>query len=126
MSYLNDPITSEKIEEKGQSMYLMSKKGMYIGFWAFVLMNVVCCICTALGGDYSDPLLLSIHHSYTWAYFFVLPLYIAMLWGIVCIPMYFNGIIIFVLGRIAHNTEKPKSESKSNTKKSNENYKNDH
>ena len=123
MSFLNDTINSEKIEEKGQQLYLNAKAGMVVGFWAFVLMNVICCICTALGGNYLDPLLLSIHHSYFWAYFLILPLYIASIWGVICIPMYFNGIIIFALGRIAHNTEKTKSESKADAKKPKENYK---
>ncbi len=123
MSFLNDTINSEKIEEKGQQLYLNAKSGMASGLCAFVLLNITCYICFFNGGYYFDPLIFNMPSDYNWVNILVFALYITMIYGIICIPMYFNGIIIFALGRIAHNTEKPKSESKADAKKTKENYK---
>ena len=123
MNLYYDPITSEKLEEKGQSMYRASKTYLFLGIFGIVFMNIICLICVATGGDYTDPLIMHIHHSYAWAGIFIIVAYMCIFSGIIGIPMYFYGIIIFALGRIAYNTEKPKSENKENVKKSNENYK---
>ena len=80
---------------------------MFIGVCGVGLMLLICIICLAMGGDFVDPVIFSIRKSkYAWAYLFVGIAYLAILLGIAGVPMYFGGLNIYALGRIAHNTEK--------------------
>ena len=107
MEFLTRPITSEKLEEKGQSIYKTSKIFMFIGLCGLAFMLLICIICLAMGGDFVDPITFSIYDDdFAWVYFFVVIAYLAILLGIASVPMYFSGLNIYALGRIAHNTEK--------------------
>lgn len=105
MDFLTRPITAEKLEEKGQSIYKLSKILLFVGVCGFAFLMFICLICVSLGGDFIDPIVFSIYYSYAWAYLFVVIADLAILLGIAAIPMYFSGLNIYALGRIAHNTE---------------------
>ena len=106
MSLLStDPITSAKLEEKGQNIYKISKMGMFAGILAIILAVIIGLLSIALGARFISPFIFEVADEYAFAYFFVVVDYIALLWGLVSIPMYFTGLNIFGLGRIAHNTE---------------------
>ena len=107
MEFLTRPITSDRREEKGQSIYKSAKILMFIGLCGLAFMLLICIICLAMGGDFVDPITFSIRDGdFAWAYLFVGIAYLAILLGIVSVPMYFSGLNIYALGRIAHNTEK--------------------
>jgi hypothetical protein len=105
-SNLLAPITSEKLEEKGQKIYKFAKLGMFAGACSIALAVLIGLISLAVGGDFIEPFIFEIDDEFAFAYPFVILDYIALLWGIVSVPMYFAGLNIFALGRIAHNTEK--------------------
>ena len=106
MEFLTRPITSEELELKGQSIYKISKLGMFAGVCAIVLMIIIGVISIELGARFISPFIFEVGGDYAFAYLFVVVDYLALLWGLVSIPMYFVGLKIFALGRIAHNTEK--------------------
>ena len=106
MEFLTRPITSEKLEQKGQSIYKLSKLGMFAGVCAIALMVIIGLISVATGAEFISPFIFDIASSYAFAYPFVIVDYLALIWGLASIPMYFAGLNIFALGRIAHNTEK--------------------
>ena len=106
MGFLTRPITSEKVEQKGQNIYKLSKLGMFVGVCAIVLAIIIGIISIATGADFVSPFIFDIDDDYAFAYPFVVLDYLALLWGLASIPMYFQGLNIFALGRIAHNTEK--------------------
>ena len=106
MEFLTRPITSKKLEQKGQSISILSKFGMFAGVCAIALMVIIGLISVATGADFFSPFIFDIHRSYAFAYPFVIMDYLALVWGLASVPMYFAGLNIFALGRIAHNTEK--------------------
>ena len=106
MEFLNRPITSERLESKGQSIYKAAKKGIFIGLCGIVFLLLICVICVAMGGDFADPIIFKIDKDFTWAYLFVAIADLSILTGLFSIPTYFFGLIIFALGRISTNTEK--------------------
>lgn len=115
-SKLFAPMTSENVEKKGQTFYKAGKIGMLCGLAGIGLLVVVVLI-TFLIATLRSP-------SYAWeivggtlaflyddalvfiAYPFIAVSYLCILFGLVGIPLYFYGINLFALGRIAHNTEK--------------------
>ena len=106
MDFLTRPITSERLEEKGQSLYKTGKLFCFIGFCGFALLLLSVLITLAIDSSWVlDLLMLDISEEYAFM-FLIIPLsYLGILLGIVGIPMYFNGLTVFALGRIAHNTE---------------------
>ena len=106
MEFLTSPITSKKLEQKGQSIYKISKLGMFAGVCAIVLTIIIGVLSIELGASFISPFIFDVADDYAFAYLFVVIDYLALLWGLVSIPMHFVGLNIFALGRIAHNTEK--------------------
>jgi hypothetical protein len=106
MEFLTSPITSEKLEQKGQNIYKFAKLGMFLGVCAIALAFIIGILSISLGGEFISPFIFDIDEEYAFAYLFVVVDYLALLLGIASVPMYFAGLNIFALGRIAHNTEK--------------------
>ena len=111
MNFLTRPITSERLEQKGQSLYKVGKILTFCGICALVLLVVLALI--VISGYGAEGL------AFTFALvgfggsgievfgsFVALLSYVGILLGIVGSVMYFQGLHIFALGRIAHNTEK--------------------
>jgi hypothetical protein len=107
MSFLTRPITSDRLEAKGQSLYKTGKIFTFIGICGFSLFALILIIAALLYGSSGILYVLSFD---LYDFEFVIPLliisYISILLGIIGVPMYFSGLNIFALGRIAHNTEK--------------------
>ena len=99
-------LTPDKVEERGQRIYKCSKIGMFIGACGILLLLIICLSCLANDGDFLDPIIFDLRSRYAWAYVFVAIADIAIFIGIASIPMYFIGLSIYALGRIARNTEK--------------------
>ena len=106
MEFLTRPITSEKLEQKGQNIYVFAKLGMFFGICSILLALIIGILSVSLGADFFSPFIFYVAEEYAFAYLFVVVDYLALLWGLASIPMYFAGLNIFALGRIAHNTEK--------------------
>ena len=107
MGFLTRPITSERLEEKGQSLYKLGKKFMFVGVCGFAILLISMLVALAMYGGEGIIYLLVFNVGDFEILYLLLPLsYIAILMGISGIPMYFNGLTTFALGRIAHNTEK--------------------
>ena len=108
MEFLTRPITSERLEEKGQSLYKLGKIFSFVGVIGFAVLLLSVLITLIFFGGSGVAYLLSFEVGSEFAIMYlILPLsYIGILLGIIGIPMYFNGLSIFALGRIAHNTEK--------------------
>ena len=106
MKFLTQPITSERLEQKGQNIYKFAKLGMFAGICSIALALIIGLISISLDGTFIMPFIFCVADEYSFAYFFVVVDYLSLLWGIASIPMYFAGLNIFALGRIAHNTEK--------------------
>ena len=99
-------MTSEKLEKKGQSLYIFSKIGMFCGLCAIALTILIGLIALATGADFIEPFIFEIDEEFAFAYFFVIIDYLAVLYGLVGLPIYFYSLNIFALGKVAHNTEK--------------------
>lgn len=106
MESLNQSITSEKLEQIGQNIYKFAKLGMIAGLCAIALMFIIGLISVGTGAYFISPFIFEIADIFAFAYPFVIVDYLALIWGLASIPMYFVGLKIFALGRIAHNTEK--------------------
>lgn len=79
---------------------------MFIGVCGIGLLLLVGIICVAMGGDFIDPMIFKLKSRYAFAYIFVVLSYLGIIAGISGISIYFHGLNLFALGRIAHNTEK--------------------
>ena len=108
MEFLTRPITSERLEEKGQSLYKLGKLFMFFGTIGFALLLLSVLIALAMGGTWlvSKLFTFSFYGDYALLYYIIPVGYIGILLGILGVPMYLNGLNVFALGRIAHNTEK--------------------
>ena len=111
MEFLTRPITSERLEEKGQSLYKLGKIFSFVGLCGFGLIILIGIIATIIAPSEGFVNVITLNMSRLGrSYAFCIPIiiisYIGILLGMIGIPMYFNGLSIFVLGRIAHNTEK--------------------
>ena len=108
MNFLTRPITSERLEEKGQSLYKLGKVFSFcglIGFCMFVL-SILGALAVKGGSAILFLLEFNLGSGYEFMYLILPVSYIGILLGIIGIPMYFHGLNIFALGRIARNTEK--------------------
>ena len=117
MDFLTKPITSERLEEIGQSFYKLGKGFFFYGLigLAMFLLSIIGALVIN-GGEGVSYLLEFDLSGYEFMYI-ILPLsYMGIVFGVAGVPMYFSGLIIFALGRIAHNTETEKNFTK-NTKK---------
>ena len=100
-------MSAKKLEEKGQSIYKQSKILMFIGLCGFALLLLSVLITLIIYPDYVlDLLILNIGSAYAIMYLIIPLSYLGILFGLAGIPMYFSGINIYALGRIAHNTRK--------------------
>ena len=99
-------MTSEKLESKGQNLYILSKIFMFIGLCGIVLALLIGVISIACDGEFVSPFIFDMDDDFAFAYPFVVINYLAFLLGLAGIPMYFASLNIYALGRIAHNTEK--------------------
>ena len=104
---LNNELTSEKVEKKGQRIYKNSKWCIFIGICGFSLLAVICLLTLLIGGTSSVLSVLSL--TISGGYEFLIPIvilcYIAIVIGFFGPAGYFLGITIFSLGRIAVNSE---------------------
>ena len=72
MKFITRPITSEKLEQKGQSIYKLSKLGMFAGVCAIVLMVIIGLINVVRGAGFISPFIFDIYESSVYAYPFVI------------------------------------------------------
>lgn len=108
MNFLTRPMTSERLEKKGQSLYKLGKIFMFCGICAVVVLLVVVLIAAGMEGVLYTLSLSGFSGTgiEVFGSFMALVSYIGILLGIAGFIMYFQGLNIFALGRIAHNTEK--------------------
>jgi hypothetical protein len=71
MEFLTRPITSEKLEQKGQSIYKFAKLGMFFGVCSIVLALIIGMLSIALGADFISPFIFDVYEEYAFAYFFI-------------------------------------------------------
>ena len=112
-SFLTKELTSDDIENKGQKNYKLGKFFMFCGVCGLALLVVISLIVVAAYSTYTlfnYVLLLNTLSGIGLVDFLVNVLvfvsYASILLGFIGIPLYFYGINLFALGRIAHNTEK--------------------
>lgn len=111
---LTDPITSEKLERKGQKLYKLGKVFMFAGVCGLGLLLLISLFVIVVAGPYACfnalfnyVLVLNAGEgAYVLVNILVFVSYLGLLLGIVGIPMYTSGLKFFALGRIANNTEK--------------------
>jgi hypothetical protein len=113
MEFLFGPITSEKLEDKGQNLYKLGKLFMFAGICGFgvlLLISLIVLVTYSSDALFEYVLLLDTDSGALFIDFLVNTLvffsYLGIILGFAGIPMYFSGLNIFALGRIAHNTEK--------------------
>ena len=104
----SEPITSAKVEQKGQKIYKAGKIGMMSGLVGLILIVLFVLGTTVIfGGEYiGDTLALKFDSSVAFLMPIMICAYLGVVFGVVGIFLYFYGMQLFVLGRIAHNTEK--------------------
>ena len=105
---LLSPMTSEKLENKGQFFYKAGKLGMFCGLAGLGLL-ILSILGTLIIGRPSwvvDLLTFGIRGEFAFMYLIMVISYLAIVYGAIGIGLYFYGINLFALGRIAHNTEK--------------------
>ena len=107
MEFLTRPITSERLEEKGQSLYKLGKKFIFMGVCGFAVLLLSMLIALAMYGSEGLINLIILNlRGFELMYVIVPVAYIGVCLGLIGVPMYFNGLNVFALGRIARNTEK--------------------
>ena len=106
MNLLKTTLTSSKLEEIGQTLYLLGKSTMLCGVIGIALTVLMGIVSLATGASFFDPMIFNIASSYAFAYPFVIIAYLAIACGIIGVPLYLSGLQLFGLGRIAVNTEK--------------------
>jgi len=104
-NFLHSKLTSEKVEAKGQKLHRLSKIGMLIGLCGIALVVIIGLISVATGADFNKPLIFDAE-GYEFSYAFVVIAYLALVLGVISIPVYFRSFELYALGRIAVNTEK--------------------
>ncbi|MBQ7906636.1 MAG: hypothetical protein IJ309_01535 [Clostridia bacterium] len=104
MKFLKTPITSEKVEGLGQKLYKISKWVMLIAALCFVTFFVVALILAACEGCEIGELL--IFDSDTYIIPFTAISYLSLVVCLIGVGLYFSGINLYAVGRIAVNTEK--------------------
>ena len=112
MNFLTDPITAEKIEEKGERLYIFSKIGMFAGLCGFILAIIIGVFTVIVGGDLEYTFTLDIDDEFKFAIPIIILDYLALVFGVICTPLYFYSIQLFVLGNIASNTKSQQNYSK--------------
>ena len=103
-----EPITSEKVEQKGQTIYKVGKIGILCGLLGLGLI-ILFVLGTVLifGSEYvGRTLALNFDPSVAFLIPIMLCAYLGIVFGVASIFLYFYGMQLFALGRIAHNTEK--------------------
>ena len=108
MEFLTRPITAERLEKKGQSLYKSGKILIFCGLCGLGLIILSILLTGILVGFDEVEYLLTFQISDEYAFMYIImPLsYLGFLLGLIGVPMYFNGLNIFALGKIANNTEK--------------------
>ena len=101
-------MTSEKLESKGQFFYKAGKLGMFCGLagLGLLILSILGTLTVGRPSWVVDLLTFSIHGDFAFMYPIMVVSYLAIIYGAIGIGMYFYGINLFALGRIAHNTEK--------------------
>ena len=79
---------------------------MILGLCGLGLSLLIGLISVSLGAEFYTPFIYDLGTDYFFASPFIMAAELCILYGILSIPMYFIGLNIFVLGRIAVNTEK--------------------
>ncbi len=103
-----DDMTSEKLEKKGQQYYKIGILGSIIGIIGLFLLYISILITLSVAGEsgIASLFLLSIPKKYAYLNTIMIFSYIFISCGIISNRFFFNGLLMFALGRIAHNTEK--------------------
>ena len=107
--------TAEKIEEKGERLYIFSKIGMFAGLCGFILAIIIGVFTVIVGGDLEDffyAFTLDVDDEFEFAIPIIILDYLALVLGVICTPLYFYSIQLFVLGNIASNTKSQQNYSK--------------
>lgn len=100
-------MTSTDVERIGQNLTKSGKYLMVIGLYSSGLFLLILLIAALINGPTGISYALAFNFDgYEIGIPFMGLSYMGMTCGILGIPMYFGGLNIFVLGRIAHNTEK--------------------
>ena len=105
---LLSPMTSEKLENKGQFFYKAGKLGMFCGLAGLGLLILSILGTLIIEGPSWVVYLLTFDISGEFAFMYPIMVvsYLSIIYGAIGIGLYFYGINLFALGRIAHNTEK--------------------
>lgn len=108
MEFLTRPITSDRLEKKGQSLYKWGKILSFCGLCGFVLLALSILITLIIGGGswVVGLLCFDIGSEYGFMYLIMPVSYIGTLLGCIGVPMYFKGLSIFALAKIVQNTDK--------------------
>ena len=113
VSFLSKYLTSADVENKGQRNYRLGKLFMLCGGCGLALLIFISLIVVLAYSTYTlfnYVLVLNTLSGVGIVDFLVNVLvfasYAGILLGFIGIPLYFYGINLFALGRIAHNTEK--------------------
>lgn len=114
-SIFTDDLTSAKVEKIGQKQYKVGKAFMLFGLFGIIALFALSMIVMVLYSPYtlfsyvlamrtmSGSELLDLIVN-----LIVFASYVSIFLAMIGIPLYFHGIKLFALGRIAVNTEKDK------------------
>ena len=101
------PITPERLEKKGQSFYRIGKIGMLCGIAGLILQIISLGLVMIIEGaeEIVDFLCFDTEPSVFFVYPFWVISCLGILFGIFSVFLYFSGMKLFALGKIAGNTE---------------------
>lgn len=102
-------MTSEKVESKGQALIKAGRLFMVIGIFAIGLFFLILLIAAAINGGTGIVYALAFDfYGYEFGIPFMALSYLGMLMGLCGLPIYISGLNLFILARIAVNTENKK------------------
>lgn len=101
-------LTSKEIEDKGLKMMNAGKILAITGLCGLGLIVLICLISMSMGGPAYALMALTftVHSSFAFVIPFMIIAYLAFLCLFPGITLYYNGLKLYALGRIAVNTEK--------------------
>lgn len=102
-NFLTSPMTSKKVEQKGQGFINLGRLFGLIGVISFALWFISTVIALIAGNYFIDVLILEFDSDFAKVIFVIC--YLGTTIGFFGIPLYFTGLKLFTLGRIAVNTE---------------------
>ena len=106
-SWIASPLSSKKLEKTGQMFYMLGKLLLVCGLIGLGLLLFSIIITAMIDSDWVGLLLtFNISNKYWIMYIIMFLAYLLIGFGSIGFLVYFFGLFVFGIGRIANNTEK--------------------